>query len=104
MIQIDEIFCSETTSAILCCYINGTAHLQIVRLPKLTNGFYDRVIFPGERLLFEAIPEAQLEIHTAKPANIIMSQKILCARLQVCEGMQPKRETCDREMLAEQSA
>jgi hypothetical protein len=104
MIQIDEILSSQNTAAILCCYINVTERIQIARLPKLTNGFSERVVFPGERLLFEAKPEAQLEIHTAKPANIILSQKIPCDRLQVCEGMRQKRETGDREILAEQSA
>jgi hypothetical protein len=104
MIHIDELCGSESTAAILCCYINVTNRIQILRLPQLTNGFYERVIFPGERLLFEAKPEAQLEIHSPKPANIILSQKIPCARLQVGEGMQPKRDTGDREMLAEQSA
>ena len=104
MIQIDELFGSESNAAILCCYINVTNRLQILRLPKLTNGFYERVIFPGERLLFEAKPEVQLEIHSAKPANIILSQKIPCARLQVCEGIQLRSEMEDREMLAEQSA
>lgn len=104
MIQIDDILSTEITAAILCCYINVTDRIQILRLPKLTNGFYDRVIFPGERLMFEATPEDQLEIHTAKPANIILSQKIPCARLQVCEGMQQKLERGDREMLAEQPA
>lgn len=104
MIQIDDLLRSETSAAILCCYINVTAHIQIARLPKLKNGFSERVIFPGERLLFEATPEAQLEIHTAKPANIILSQKIPCDRLQVCEGMRQKRETGDREILTEQSA
>ncbi len=104
MIQLDDLLCSESNAAILCCYINVTDRIQILRLPQLKYGFSDRVIFPGERLMFEATPEAQLEIHTAKPANIILSQKIPCARLQVCEGMQQKRETGDREILAEQPA
>ncbi|WP_017719989.1 DUF1830 domain-containing protein [Kamptonema formosum] len=104
MIHIYDLLSAESSAAILCCYINVTERIQIVRVPQLTNGFCDRVIFPGERLMFEAKPEDLLEIHSAKPANIILSQKIPCARLQVCEVIPLKRETENREMLAEKPA
>jgi len=41
-------------------------------------------IFPGH-LLFEAVPEAQLEIHTSKVISAVLADKITCA-LKVNEG------------------
>jgi hypothetical protein len=45
----------------------------------------ERVIFPGQRLMFEAPAEAVLEIHTGMVASAILSDKIPCYVLRVIE-------------------
>jgi hypothetical protein len=39
------------------------------------------VVFPGQRLVFEAMPKALLEIHTGMMASAIISDTIPCERL-----------------------
>lgn len=55
---------------IACIYQNRTPDLQILRISNIANGYFERVTFPGDRLLFEAVPEAQLEIYSAGLAGL----------------------------------
>jgi hypothetical protein len=71
---------------ILCCYVNHTSLLQITRISNIPNWYFERTVFPGQRLLFTAPLEAELEIHTSKLVNATLSDKILCTHLQVHEG------------------
>jgi hypothetical protein len=68
---------------ILCYYKNTTNQIQIARILNITNWYFEKVVFPGEQLLFEAVPEAELEIHTGKAVDRISADKIICDRLQV---------------------
>jgi hypothetical protein len=70
---------------ILCCYVNATSHIQIARITNIPNWYFERVVFPGQRLVFETLPEAQLEIHTGMMASAILSDTIPCDRLCVDE-------------------
>ena len=70
---------------ILCCYVNATSHIQIARITNIPNWYFERVVFPGQRLVFEALPEAQLEIHSGMMASAILSDTIPCDRLCVDE-------------------
>lgn len=76
---------AENTSLsgiIICCYVNITSQIQILRISS-NEYFFERVLFPEERLLFEAKLEFQLEVHTGAIISSILSDKIPCARLQV---------------------
>jgi hypothetical protein len=67
----------------LCCYRNTNSQIQIARISNIPNWYFERVVFPGQVLLFEAVPEAELEIHTGATIGSILAEKILCSRLQV---------------------
>ena len=47
----------------LCCYINRTDKIQIVRIVNIEQWYFEKVIFPQQRLLFDAPPEAELEVY-----------------------------------------
>ncbi|WP_410500558.1 DUF1830 domain-containing protein [Chroococcidiopsis sp. SAG 2025] len=68
---------------VLCYYTNTTNHIQIIRSAKIVNYYFERVVFPGQRLLFEAVPEAQLEVHTGTTVTAILSDRVPCSRLRV---------------------
>ncbi|MCA1994577.1 MAG: DUF1830 domain-containing protein [Coleofasciculus sp. S288] len=68
---------------ILCYYKNITNQLQIARISNISNWTFERVIFPGEQLLFEAVSEAELEIHVGRASGASLADKILCSSLQV---------------------
>ena len=53
----------DSRSFTLCCYINHTNKIQIGRITNIDQWYFEKVIFPQQRLLFDAPPEAELEIH-----------------------------------------
>lgn len=69
--------------SVLCCYVNASNLLQIARIANIPDWYFERAVFPGQRLLFEAVPSAELEIHTSAIVSATLSDKILCSRLQV---------------------
>lgn len=73
----------HSDSRILCGYVNATNQIQIVRIANIPNWYFERVVFPGQRLMFESLPDAQLEIHTGKMASAILLDKVLCDRLRI---------------------
>lgn len=83
MAQIIDHIPADQADAILCCYVNATSKMQIVRITNVVDWYFERVVFPGQRLMFEALPEAQLEIHTGMMASAILSDTISCDRLAV---------------------
>lgn len=85
MAQILDPLPSGQKGKILCCYVNATSHIQIARISNVPNWYFERVVFPGQRLFFEAVKEALLEIHTGLMASAILSDKIPCTRLCVEE-------------------
>ncbi|MCT7971295.1 DUF1830 domain-containing protein [Laspinema sp. D5] len=66
---------------ILCCYVNITSKIQIIRICNIANWYFERVMFPGQRLLFKAPEQSLLEVHTGGMAGAILSDTIPCARL-----------------------
>ena len=62
---------------ILCSYKNKTPTVQIIRITNIPNWYFERVVFPGELLLFEALPEAVLEIYSSDEARPILSERLI---------------------------
>lgn len=83
MTQILDSLPSEQPDRIHCAYVNTTSQIQIARIVNVPNWYFERVVFPGQHLSFEAPPEAQLEIHTSTKVCAILSDKILCNRLRI---------------------
>lgn len=81
----------EVTERILCHYTNATNWLQIARITNIPNWYFERVVFPGQRLLFEAPRWANLEIYTAQLPSPMLSDKIPCDRLRIKEGTEKGR-------------
>ena len=86
MSQIFDPVPSDNKDYILCCYVNATSQIQIARITNINNWYFERVVFPGQRLVFEAMPEALLEIHTGMMATAILSDTIPCDRLMIDEN------------------
>ncbi|MCC5638054.1 DUF1830 domain-containing protein [Nostoc sp. CHAB 5844] len=85
MAQILDSLPPEQSGKTLCCYMNATSKIQIARISNISNWYFERVVFPGQRLVFEAPPEAHMEIHTGMMASAILSDTIPCDRLAVNE-------------------
>jgi hypothetical protein len=78
---IDPIPSSSEDGRILCCYVNATSSIQVVRVTDVPGWYFERVAFPGQRLIFEAIALAHLEVHTGMMASSILSDTIPCSEL-----------------------
>lgn len=74
---------SEHTEQFLCCYVNTTNQIQIVKSANLSNWYFERTVFPKQRLLFKALPNTQLEIHTGTTITAIIEDKISCDCLRL---------------------
>lgn len=75
----------QSSENILCLYGNYTSQLQIAKINNIQGCKLERVVFPGERVLFEALPEAELEIHEGMKGKGYLAEKINCTRLRVNE-------------------
>jgi len=73
----------STPKLALCCYVNATAHIEIVRITNIAHWYFERVVFPGKQLLFKAPITAKLEIHTGMNISSIISETIDCQKLQL---------------------
>ncbi|MEC4815181.1 MAG: DUF1830 domain-containing protein [Scytonema sp. PMC 1069.18] len=93
MAQILDPLPPEYTGNFLCCYVNATSKIQVARISNIPNWYFERVVFPGQRLVFEAPIEAQLEIHTGMMASAILSDTIPCDRLVIKETSSYEFET-----------
>ncbi|MDG2991827.1 DUF1830 domain-containing protein [Candidatus Synechococcus calcipolaris G9] len=86
MPQLFDPVPSDRGDRILCCYVNATNKMQIARITNIPNWYFERVVFPGQRLVFETPRDAQLEIHSGMMASAILSDTISCERLLLQEG------------------
>lgn len=85
MAQILDPLPNPDTDPLLCCYVNATSQIQVARITNIANWYFERVVFPGQRLVFETLPGAILEIHTGMMASAILSDTIPCERLVFSE-------------------
>ena len=73
-------------------YLNATSSIQVARITNIANWYFERVVFPGQRLVFEAPLVANLEIHTGMMASAILSDTIPCERLVIADpGASPQK-------------
>ena len=74
---------SQKSDCIICSYVNATSVIQIARIANIENWYFERVAFPGQRLIFEAPKDAILEIHSSQCANAVLSEKISCQKIAI---------------------
>ena len=70
------------TTKILCYYTNSTSKIQIIRITKTDKLNLEKIIFPRQRILFEATIEGQLEIHTSQAGEKRITQIVPCQNLR----------------------
>ncbi|HHP7231145.1 MAG TPA: DUF1830 domain-containing protein [Xenococcaceae cyanobacterium] len=100
MSQVIDPLPNDENKHILCCYVNATSRIQIARITNVPNWYFERVVFPGQRLVFEAIPQALLEIHSGMMASAILSDTIPCERLWIEESENSSNRAAEGESSA----
>ncbi|MEQ8465254.1 DUF1830 domain-containing protein [Coleofasciculus sp. E1-EBD-02] len=66
----------------LCCYTNHTSQVQVIRLVNQSHTNWQRVIFPGERFLFETDSESNLEIMVNEAVSSLVNCQKLLVKLE----------------------
>lgn len=65
---------------ILCYYVNSTAEVQVLRIANVASFYYEKVVFPMERLLFDAPRLGLVEVFTQATTPC---ETVPCVQLQV---------------------
>ncbi len=83
MTQTLDALPTNHSQRILCSYRNPSPNLQIARITNISHWYFERVIFPSDFLLFEAVTGATLEIYSSDGFTTLKSDPIACETLQV---------------------
>lgn len=75
----------QARESMVCYYQNQSDRIQVARISNVPGWYFERVVFPGQRLLFEAPIQAYLEIHTGNMVSAVQSDCIPCHQLRVRE-------------------
>ena len=85
MVELSAAPASNCPDVIVCHYMNATNQIQMVRIPGLTNDHHsEKMIFPSERILFEANPDATLEVYHGADIDT-QPEQIPCINLRMVE-------------------
>ncbi len=63
-------------------YTNRTSRLQVVRIENVPEWYFERVVFPGQRLIIEAKSGAVLDVYSGTMATGILEARIGCETLE----------------------
>lgn len=80
---IDSLPADLREKRVTCAYVNSTESIQVARITNVENWYFERVVFPGQRLMFETVADATLEIHTGMMASAILDDTYLCRELAI---------------------
>ena len=58
--------------SIICAYQNRTSSLQIIKIENIKNFSWEKVVFPGQIILFNTIKQAESTIYSNGNATAIL--------------------------------
>lgn len=73
----------QQSPKVLCHYFNSTYKIQLIRLWNGRSYSLERIIFPQQRILFEAKPEETLKVHVKRNGKQLLKTIFICHSLQV---------------------
>jgi hypothetical protein len=76
---------------LLCYYRNATPKIQVIRISNIDQWYFERVVFPGGDLMFEAPPTAELEIYAGGMTNLL-AERLPCRNLEVLQPVNSPSE------------
>jgi len=64
-------------------YRNVTSQIQIVRVDQSTSERFEKVVFPGEQILFYSTLESSFDVYTPTSTGLTLAVRVPCAQLRV---------------------
>lgn len=89
MPSVSNSMLATQVSTTLCYYFNSTQKMQLIRLWNGRKYGLEKIIFPSQRILFEARPENILEVHTKQEGEQLLESVFTCNQLKV-KQLQPQ--------------
>jgi hypothetical protein len=71
----------RSTTNLRCAYTNRSGQFQVVRITDLPGQFFERAVFPGQCLQFEAPATACLKVYSGGMVTALLADTIPCNRL-----------------------
>lgn len=99
MTQILDSLPADCDARILCCYVNHDHNIKVARIINIAGWYFERVVFPGERLLFESVSEAQLEVYAMIFSTVALVEITACDRLAVKDPQTDQKCVAQRKEL-----
>ena len=79
---MSTICSTDLSRSVLCCYGNYTNRIQVGIITHDTGDNFERVLFPGDKFLFEASLSSSLELYIELGGKTVLFDRIACSRLQ----------------------
>lgn len=73
---------SQPNVKTLCYYTNSTHKIQLIRVADGGNQSLEKIVFPQQRVLFEAIAQEQLTVYSESKGKQVLAEIIPCQNLQ----------------------
>jgi hypothetical protein len=70
----------------LCYYCNNTPKVQVGLITNISGQRLEQVLFPGQRWMFWAAPEAILAVYESEQLSEATIERFACKDLQVKEA------------------
>jgi hypothetical protein len=67
---------TKVSHLFLGSYTNASNQLQVIRIVNLEGYLFERVMFPGQRILFEAPSNAEIEVYVGQLGQGILIEKM----------------------------
>ena len=67
----------------LCSYVNQTPFLEVVRIANIKDWYFEKVVFPKQRILFHCDFKAVLEVYSSEFSAALLVDQINCELLRV---------------------
>lgn len=78
----------DQKSWMLCYYKNQSQTVQILTIDNVEDWYFERLVYPEERLVFEAPEMAQLRIHYQPASEEPTIEIIPCYQIRVRYGLE----------------
>ena len=65
----------------LCYYFNPSSRVQVAKLVGRSLNDWERVVFPRDRILFDAPESAWLEVYSQDDRQTVLEQRLSCSQL-----------------------
>ena len=80
--KISQKFTSNIEDQVRCSYHNLSSNWQIIKITDMPNYYWEKVVFPGEKISFKGSIKANLKIFSAKNITAILIDTIPCQKLK----------------------